>query len=63
MKISLTLPSSANISFIVRDKNDEPIYTYNDEYMRYFVRNSISGGRCIVLGQYYQSITFGNVFF
>ena len=27
------------------DENDEPIYTYNDKYMRWFVRQSIKGGR------------------
>ena len=27
------------------DENDEPIYTYNDKYMRYFVRQSFQGGR------------------
>ena len=25
----------------MRDENDEPIYTYNDKYMRYFVRQAI----------------------
>ena len=25
----------------VRDENDEPIYTYNDKYMRHIVRQSL----------------------
>ena len=29
----------------MRDENDEPIYTYTDKYMRWFVRQSIKGGR------------------
>ena len=29
----------------MRDENDEPIYTYNDKYMRWFVRQRIKGGR------------------
>ena len=42
MKNSLTMLSSANGYFkSLRDENDEPIYTYSDEYMRYFVRISI----------------------
>ena len=27
------------------DENEEPIFTYNDEYVRWFVRQSIKGGR------------------
>ena len=56
MKNSLTLPSLANKFFIsLREENDEPIYTYNDEFMRHFVRQSIKGGRCSALNQYYKS--------
>ena len=37
-KNSLTLPSLANKFFnSLRDENDEPIYTYINEYMRHFV--------------------------
>ena len=39
----------------MRDENDEPIYTYNDEYMRWFVRQSIKGGRVCAFNQYYKS--------
>ena len=41
MKNSSTLPSLATKYFDrLRDDNDEPIYTYNDEYMRHFARRS-----------------------
>ena len=36
-------------------EEDEPIYTYNDKYMRRFVRQSIKGGRVCALNQYYKS--------
>ena len=35
----------------MRDDNDEPIYTYNDKYMRWFVRQSIKGGRVCAFNQ------------
>ena len=63
MKNSLTLPSLANKYFnSLRDENDEPIYTYNDEFMRHFVRKSIKGGRCSALNQYYKSKISQEVF-
>ena len=56
MKKSLILPSLANKYFnSLRDDNEEPIYAYNDEIMRDFVRQSIKGGRCSALNQYYKS--------
>ena len=36
-------------------EEDEPIYTYNDKYMRWFLRQSIKGGRVCALNQYYKS--------
>ena len=36
----------------MRNENDEPIYTYNDEYMRWFVRQSKKGGRVFAFNQY-----------
>ena len=39
----------------LRDENDEPIYTYNDEYMRHFVRRSIKRSQVCAFNQYYQS--------
>ena len=63
MKNSLTLPSLANKYFnSLRDESDEPIYTYNDECMRHFVRKSIKGGRCSALNQYYKSNRSKEVF-
>ena len=52
MKNSLTLPSLGNKYFnSLREENDEPIYTYYDEFMRHFVRQSTKGGRCSALNQ------------
>ena len=52
MKNSLTLPALANKYFNSSgDGNDEPIYTYNDKFMRHFVGQSIKGGRCSALNQ------------
>ena len=39
----------------MRDENDEPIYTYNDKYMRWFVRQSIKGGLVCAFNQYFKS--------
>ena len=39
----------------MRDENDEPLYTYNDKYKRWFVRQSIKGGRVCAFNQYYKS--------
>ena len=63
MKISLTLPSLAN-KFVnsLRNENDEPIYANTDLFMRSFVRQSIQGGRCIALNQYYKSTILDKVF-
>ena len=63
MKNSLTLPSPPEKYFnSLRDENDETIYTYNDECMRYFVRQSLKGGRCAVFNQYYESTISDEVF-
>ena len=56
LKNSLTLPSLANKYFkSLRDENDETIYTYNDPFMRNFVRKAIKGGRCIAFNQNFKS--------
>ena len=56
MKNSLTLSSLANKSFSsLRDETNEPIYTYNDELIRHFVRQSIKGGRWSSLNQCHTS--------
>ena len=39
----------------MRDENDEPIDTYNDKHMRWFVRQSIKGGRVCAFNQYFKS--------
>ena len=39
----------------LRTEEDEPIYTYNDKYMRWCVRQSIKGGRVCAFNQYYKS--------
>ena len=63
MKNSLTSPSLANRYFnSLRIENDEPIYTYNDEYMPDFVRQSIKGGRSSALNQCYNSAISDEVF-
>ena len=63
MKNCLTLTSLANKFFNrLRDENDEPIYTYNDEFMRHFVRQSIKGGRCSALNQFFKSFDSDEVF-
>ena len=63
MKNSLTLPSLANKYFnSLKDKNDEPIYTYTDPFMRNFVRKAIKGGRCNAFNQRYKSEIADEVF-
>ena len=44
-----------------RTEEDEPIYTYNDKYMRWFVRQSIKGGRVCAFNQYYKSKHFDDI--
>ena len=39
----------------LRTEEDEPIYIHNDKYMRWFVRQSIKGGRVCAFNQYYKS--------
>ena len=46
----------------MRDENDEPIGTYNDDYMPSFVRQSIKGGKCGRFIQFYKSIISDEVF-
>ena len=62
-KNSLTLPSLANKYFYsLGDENDKDIYSYNDPFMRNFVRQSIKGGRCSALYQYYKSTIIDEIF-
>ena len=63
MQNSLTLLSLANNFFNgLRDENGEPIYTYNDEWTRYFVPKRVTGGRCSALNQYYKSVISDKIF-
>ena len=56
MKDCLSLPGLGWKHFnSLRTEEDEPIYTYNDKYMRCFVRQSIKRGRVCAFNQYYKS--------
>ena len=56
MKDCLSLPGLGWKYFnSLRTEEDEPIYTYNDKYMRWSVRQSIKGGRVCAFNQYYES--------
>ena len=39
----------------IRTEEDEPVYTFNDKHMRWFVQQSIKGRRVCVSNQYYKS--------
>ena len=53
IKNSSTLTSLAKNCFTsLRDENDEAFFTYNDEVLRNFVRQSINGGRYSTLNQH-----------
>ena len=54
MKDCLSLPGLGLKDFnSLRTEEDEPIYTYNDKYMRWFVRQAVFGGRVCAFNQYY----------
>ena len=55
MKDCLSLPGLGWKYFNSLRTEDEPIYTYNDKNMRWFVRQSIKGGRVCSFNQYYKS--------
>ena len=62
MKDCLFLPGLGWKHFnSLRTEEDEPIYTYNDKYMRWFVRQSIKGGRVCAFNQYYKSKHFDDI--
>ena len=44
----------------MRDESHEPNHKYNDKYMRWFVRQSITGGRICFFNQYYKSKVCGD---
>ena len=57
MKNSLTFPSLGCKYFIsLRDESDEPLHTYKDKNMRWFVSQKIKGGRCAIFEKKYKSI-------
>ena len=56
MKDCLSLPGLGWKYFnSIRTEEEEPIYTYNNKYMRWFIRQSIKGGRVCAFNQYYKS--------
>ena len=56
MKDCLSLPGLGWKYFnSLRTEEDEPIYTYNDKYMIWFIRQSIKGRRVCAFNQYYKS--------
>ena len=56
MKDCLSLPGLGWKYFnSLRTEADEPTHTYDDKYMRGFVRQSIKGGRVCAFNQYYKS--------
>ena len=53
MRNSIAFSSLANKCFnSLRDVKDEPIYTSNDEYMQYLLRQSMKKRRCVAFSQY-----------
>ena len=56
MKDCLSLPGLGWKYFnSLRTEEDEPIYAYNDKYLRWFVRQSIKGGQVCAFNQPYKS--------
>ena len=56
MKDCLSLPGLGLKYFLsLRTDQGEPIYTYNDKYMRWFVRQAAYGGRVCCFNHYYKS--------
>ena len=62
MKDCLSLPGLGWKYFkSLRTDEDEPIYTYNDKYMRWFVGQSIKRGRVAAFNQYYKSNHYNDI--
>ena len=52
MKGCVSLPGLGRKDFnSLREEEDEPIFTYNDKYMRRFVRQNIKGGTVCACNQ------------
>ena len=62
MKDCLSLPGlGLNYFNSLRTEQDEPIYTYNDKYMRCFVRQAAYGGRVCAFNRFYKSNIFDGI--
>ena len=62
MKDCLSLPGLGWKRFnSLRTEEDGPIYTYDDKHMRWFLRQSIKGGRVCAFNQYYKSKHFDDI--
>ena len=56
MKDCLSVPGLGLKYFnSLRIEEDEPVYTYNDNYMRWFIRQAAYGGRVCAFNQNYKS--------
>ena len=56
MKEYLSLPGLGWKNFnLLRTEEDEPIFTYDDKYMRWLVRQSIKRGCVCAFNQFYKS--------
>ena len=56
MKDCLSLPGLGLKYFnSLRTEEDEPIFTYNDKYMRWLVRQAGHGGRACAFNHFYKS--------
>ena len=63
MKDCLSLPGLGWKYFnSLRTEEDDPTYTSNDEYMRWFVRQSIKGERVCAFNQYHKSKHYDDIF-
>ena len=55
MKDCLSLPGLGwNYFKSLKTEEDEPVHTYIDKYLRWFVRQSIKGRRVCAFSQYYK---------
>ena len=45
----------------IKNKEDEPIYSYDDKYIRWFAHQSFKGGRLCALSQWQKSKVFDEV--
>ena len=61
MKDCLSLPGLGWKYFYSLRTEDEPIYTYNDKYVRWFVRQWTKGGQVCAFNQYFKSKTCDDI--